>query len=70
MPGGVVRNRDEPAAHPAEQLIAWSDRSRKWSTVGVSSKVVEASWIVLLDAIRSELMRLVEKEDNAVLVRA
>ena len=41
-------------------LIEWSDNRRRWSTVGVSDSVVEASWKALLDAIRLELMRLVE----------
>jgi 2-isopropylmalate synthase len=38
-------------------LIEWTDHLRKWSTVGVSDNVVEASWLALLDALRLELMR-------------
>jgi 2-isopropylmalate synthase len=39
-------------------LIEWADHLQKWSTVGVSDNVVEASWIALLDALRLELMRV------------
>jgi 2-isopropylmalate synthase len=38
-------------------LIEWCDHLRKWSTVGVSDNVVEATWMALLDALRLELMR-------------
>jgi 2-isopropylmalate synthase len=41
-------------------LVEWSDRDRRWSTVGVSDNVIEASWKALMDAIRLELMRLTE----------
>src|SRR5229473_6545971 len=43
-------------------LVEWSDHRKSWSTVGVSDNVIEASWRALLDAIRLELMRLVEKD--------
>ena len=42
-------------------LIEWSDRHRSWSTAGVSDNVIEASWKALVDAIRLELMRLMER---------
>jgi 2-isopropylmalate synthase len=43
-------------------LIEWRDRHRRWSTAGVSSSVVEASWNALLDATRLQLMRLAEQD--------
>jgi 2-isopropylmalate synthase len=43
-------------------LIEWSDHERSWATVGVSANVIEASWHALVDAIRLELMRLVERD--------
>jgi 2-isopropylmalate synthase len=46
-------------------LVEWTDHKRSWTTVGVSENVIEASWFALTDAIRLELMRLLEK-DNAV----
>ena len=45
-------------------LVEWSDHRRSWATVGVSDNVIEASWLALLDAIRLELMRLTEQDDN------
>ena len=46
-------------------LIEWSDRQRSWSTAGVSDNVIEASWKALVDAIRLELMRLMERRAAA-----
>jgi len=42
-------------------LINWNANHEKWSTVGVSRSVVEASWNALLEAVRLQLMRLTEK---------
>jgi 2-isopropylmalate synthase len=46
-------------------LVEWADHRKSWSTVGVSDDVIEASWMALVDAMRLELMRLTEKEENA-----
>jgi 2-isopropylmalate synthase len=45
-------------------LIEWSDGRRSWSTAGVSDNVIEASWKALVDAIRLELMRLMEPKSS------
>jgi 2-isopropylmalate synthase len=45
-------------------LIEWADHLRKWSTVGVSDNVVEASWTALLDALRLELMRVAQQDGS------
>ncbi len=45
-------------------LIEWSDHQRSWATVGVSDNIIEASWRALVDAIRLELMRLVEQDET------
>ena len=45
-------------------LIEWSDHRRSWATVGVSDNVIEASWLALVDAIRLELMRLIERDES------
>lgn len=45
-------------------LIEWSDHRRSWATVGVSDNVIEASWRAMVDAIRLELMRLMEKDES------
>ena len=39
-------------------LVEWSDGERRWSTVGVSEDVIEASWEALVSALRLELMRI------------
>ena len=41
-------------------LVGWSDHSSKWSTVGISDNLVEASWKALADAMRLQLMRIEE----------
>ncbi len=45
-------------------LIEWTDHKRSWATVGVSENVIEASWLALVDAIRLELMRLMEADSS------
>jgi 2-isopropylmalate synthase len=45
-------------------LIEWTDHKRSWATVGVSENVIEASWLALVDAIRLELMRLLEADSS------
>jgi 2-isopropylmalate synthase len=41
-------------------LVEWSDHERAWATVGISDNVIDASWHALVDALRLELMRLLE----------
>lgn len=43
-------------------LIEWSDHRRSWNTVGVSNNVIDASWRALVDALRLELVRLLDNE--------
>jgi 2-isopropylmalate synthase len=45
-------------------LVEWSDHKKSWATVGVSDNVIEASWFALVDAIRLELMRLMESDNS------
>jgi 2-isopropylmalate synthase len=40
-------------------LVEWSDHRRSWATVGVSNNIIDASWRALVDALRLELIRLV-----------
>jgi len=60
----VLDSRKGTAAN-VRVLIEWSDHRRSWSTAGVSDNVIEASWRALVDAIRLELMRLMDR-DGAV----
>jgi 2-isopropylmalate synthase len=57
-----VLDSNKGTAANVRVLIEWSDHKRSWSTVGVSDNVVEASWKALVDAIRLELMRLMEQD--------
>ncbi|HUP02848.1 MAG TPA: citramalate synthase, partial [Bryobacteraceae bacterium] len=68
---GVVRLTDykvrvldsrKGTAAKVRVLIEWSDHSRSWATAGVSDNVIQASWMALVDAIRLDLMRLMERE--------
>ena len=43
-------------------LVEWSDYRRSWATVGISDNVIDASWRALVDALRLELMRLLEEK--------
>jgi 2-isopropylmalate synthase len=44
-------------------LVEWTDHKKSWATVGVSENIIEASWRALSDAIRLELMRLMDSSD-------
>jgi 2-isopropylmalate synthase len=50
-------------------LIEWSDHRRNWTTVGVSNNVIDASWRALIDALRLELVRLLDQQPEAQLTR-
>ena len=45
-------------------LVEWSDHERSWATVGISDNVIAASWYALVDALRLELIRLREKDEQ------
>jgi 2-isopropylmalate synthase len=50
-------------------LVEWTDQQRSWTTVGISDNVIDASWRALVDALRLELMRLIEKDESAAMIR-
>jgi 2-isopropylmalate synthase len=41
-------------------LVEWSDHLRSWATVGISNNVIDASWHAMIDALRLELIRLLD----------
>jgi 2-isopropylmalate synthase len=43
-------------------LVEWTDHHRSWATVGISSNVIDASWRALVDALRLELIRLLNTD--------
>ena len=50
-------------------LVEWSDDHRSWTTVGVSNNVIDASWRALVDALRLELVRLLDKQPEPQMTR-
>ena len=46
-------------------LVEWSDHRRNWATIGISDNVIDASWRALVDALRLELMRLLEQRSES-----
>ncbi|MFY9727891.1 MAG: citramalate synthase [Bryobacteraceae bacterium] len=59
-----VLDSNKGTAANVRVLIEWSDHRKSWTTVGVSDNVIEASWKALVDAIRLELMRLIEQDSS------
>lgn len=45
-------------------LVEWTDGQSTWSTAGLSSNLLEASWDALVDGMRLELMRLLETQSG------
>ena len=43
-------------------LVEWTDHRRSWVTAGISDNVIDASWRALVDALRLELMRLLDTQ--------
>jgi len=43
-------------------LVEWTDHQRSWATAGISDNVIDASWRALVDALRLELMRLLDTQ--------
>jgi 2-isopropylmalate synthase len=51
-------------------LVEWTDHRRSWATVGISDNVIDASWLALVDALRLELMRLLDETNEPAKVSA
>lgn len=45
-------------------LVEWTDHHRSWATVGISTNVIDASWRALVDALRLELIRLLNSGEG------
>ena len=55
----VINGRDATASK-VRVLIQSTDGDLVWTTVGVSSDIIEASWIALVDSIEYKLLKLEE----------
>ena len=55
----VINGREATAAK-VRVLLQSTDGDSVWTTVGVSTDIVEASWIALVDSIEYKLLKLEE----------
>lgn len=53
-------------AAKARVFLEWETGGMRWTTLGVSDNLLEASWLALVDGMRLELMRLAEREPESV----
>lgn len=51
-----ILNGDHGTAATTRVLLDMQDETRRWSTVGASTNIIEASWIALVDAVEYGLM--------------
>ena len=52
-----VLDSDQATAAKVRVLIESADQHESWTTVGVSTDIIDASWLAMLDAIEYKLMR-------------
>jgi 2-isopropylmalate synthase len=52
----VLDGKDGTAAK-VRVLIESHDGSERWSTIGVSENIIEASWLALIDSLKYKLMK-------------
>ncbi|HHY21555.1 MAG TPA: citramalate synthase, partial [Bacilli bacterium] len=52
-----VLDETDATASKVRVLIESSDGKEKWSTIGVSGNIIEASWFALIDSVRYYLMK-------------
>ena len=60
-----VLDSTSATASKVRVLIESSDGKRKWTTVGVSSDIIEASWLALVDSIEYKLLMDIEQKIKA-----
>lgn len=60
-----VVNTEAATGAKVRVLIESTDGREVWSTVGVSTDIIEASWIALVDSIEYKLLKEIEKKARA-----
>ncbi len=68
-----VLDSDKATAAKVRVLIESADQHESWTTVGVSTDIIDASWLAMLDAIEYKLMRdaqLKEVKTQAVKIQS
>jgi 2-isopropylmalate synthase len=61
-----VADPQQGSAAKARVYLEWEAGGSRATTLGVSENLLEASWLALVDGMRLELLRLAEREPNAV----
>jgi len=56
-----VLDSDKASAAKVRVLIESTDRHDSWTTIGVSTDIINASWQALVDSIEYKLLRDQEK---------
>ncbi len=57
-----VINAKEATAAGVRTMVESTDGTNSWSTVGVSTNVIEASWHALVDSVEYGLVQLMQKK--------
>jgi 2-isopropylmalate synthase len=52
-----VLDSGQASAAKVRVLIESADHETQWATMGVSTDIIEASWLALVDSIEYKLMR-------------
>jgi 2-isopropylmalate synthase len=63
-----VLDSDQATAAKVRVLIESADQHQSWTTVGVSTDIIDASWHAMLDAIEYKLMQDSQMQDSQMLV--
>lgn len=58
-----VLNAKEATAAGVRAIVESTDGSSSWSTVGVSTNIIEASWHALVDSVEYGLLKLLRKKE-------
>ena len=64
-----VLDESDGTAAAVRVLIESGDHHRRWSTVGCSTNIIEASWLALADSIEYGLVKASRRKDTADGVR-
>jgi 2-isopropylmalate synthase len=60
-----VLDAKEATAAGVRAIVESTDGTSSWSTVGVSTNIIEASWFALVDSVEYGLLRLMAKKEGA-----
>ncbi|MBA3973754.1 MAG: hypothetical protein C0504_05990 [Candidatus Solibacter sp.] len=61
-----VADPQHGTAAKARVFLEWESGGVRWTTLGVSDNLLEASWLALVDGMRLELLRQAEREPESV----